>query len=201
MRPTSQNARRRAARAEHPVLAALLLLVASTASAQTVKQYGVAAGPAFPLAPTNSVGAALAVSAAALAGEELAANLLRARGELHGIWTSEAKALMPTLIGEAGLNWRRLDLFLTGGVQLFGVAQREGYTVFATFGLLGGGGLALHVHRRVSITMRGLVSWLPSFATAILSEPSSGEKPSFAFFSGLVGVDISTGSEEEPGVD
>jgi hypothetical protein len=173
-------------------LAALLVLGATEALA-VERSYGLAAGPASTLGPATGLGAALALSAAA--SGDSPGSLLRARGELVGILGEGCKAALPTLVGDVGLRFERgaLELFLTGGIQIFGVASRADYTVFSTLGLIGGAGLSARMGRRLRLTARGLAIWLPGDAAARLAAPEGAPKPTYALLMVLIGLDLGAG--------
>ncbi len=174
----------------------LLHLVPAAARAET--GYGVAAGLGAPLSPSAELGVSLGLSAFAEGGDDGPLSILRFRGELLSVVTSGPWAIMPTLTGDVGAELGRLSLFLQGGVQLFGFAHREEYTVFATLGLLGGAGLAVQVTPRWRIGVRGTVAWLPSATTARISGPEDGDKPVFATISALLTV-VYTKPPPQPG--
>jgi len=163
-------------------------VAASSAPALGAQGYGGAAGVALPLSPTAQPGVALALSATLTGLEETAPGILLLRGEVLGLITAGAKAIMPTLTGEVGVSAGPLDLFLSGGVQIFGVNWRGDWTFFNTFGLLGGGGLRLRITDTLQLEARGGVTWLPEFAAAKLREPVTGDIPTLLWFQGLLGV-------------
>ncbi len=164
-----------------PALALLLLSWGLPLQAAADRGYGVAVGLGAPLADTDTLGVAVGLSAfrSDLGGPK---SMLRAHGELLGIVTSDTKAILPTLAGELGGSVGDADLFVVAGVQMFGFAWRQDYTVFGIVGLLGGLGVALNVNPRWRVGFRGTVTWLPSDTTAILDD-EGGEKPTFAFIS------------------
>jgi hypothetical protein len=168
-------------------LLAALLLAGTTPAAAAIPEYGVAAGPAVPLWPSDSLGGCIGLSAGAATSG--GGSLLRVRGELLGVITSDAKAALPTVGGEAGLRYGRLELYGLAGVQLFGVVARGGHVVFATLGLTGGGGLSVQLTRRVRLSVRGAMTWLPSFTAATVSA-GEGERPTLAFLMVLVGLEL-----------
>ena len=170
------------------VLVALLLL---PWSARAETGYGLAVGLGAPLAPTDSLGLSLGLSAFAAGDEDGPASMLRARGELLGIVTSDTKAVMPTLVGTLGARLGRLELFIDGGVQMFGFAWRQDWAVFAVFGLTGGAGLSVQLHPQWRVGLRGQATWLPSATTAKLEAPDGADKPAFAFLSAMLTVEFS----------
>jgi hypothetical protein len=152
-------------------------------------EYGVAGGVAMPFSPSDELGGAAGISAVTDGALTGGSSLLRARGEILGLLMRDSKAAMPTLSGDVGVRLGRVDLFLSGGVQLFGVAHRSDHTVFATFGLTGGLGLSVRVSSDLRLTCRSVAAWLPSFSTGIMNDPPAGVgKPTFAFLSILIGV-------------
>ena len=161
----------------------LALLLPHPAAADS--GYGLAVGLATPLAPSDTLGVSVGLSAFRT-GLDGPRSLLRARGEVLGIITSDSKAIMPTLVRELGVELGRVDIFLDAGVQIFGFAWREDYAVFATVGFTGGVGMALNVSERLRLGVRGAVTWLPSDTTAIINEPESEDKPTFAFVTVLL---------------
>jgi hypothetical protein len=177
-------------------------LVVASPPALAVMRYGVAAGPATPLRPSDTVGGVVGLSATLSGSDTLdeVATLLRLRGELLGLLTSDSKALLPTLTGDIGFEAGALHLFLTGGVQIFGVASRADTTVFATLGFTGGIGLSTPLRPKLRLTVRGTVTWLAPFANAVLSSPEGKDSPSYFFLCVLVGVEYlpvaATRSEE-----
>jgi len=162
------------------------LLVGGKPAAAAIPEYGFAAGPAVPLWPSDSLGACVGLSAGAAT---TGSSLLRVRGELLGVITGDAKGVMPTVGGEAGVRHGRLELFGLAGVQLFGVAARGGHVVFATLGLTGGGGLSVQLTRQLRLSVRGAMTWLPSFSAATISA-GEGERPTLAFLMVLVGLEL-----------
>jgi hypothetical protein len=176
---------------------ALSGLTLSGASAATL-EYGLAGGPAVPLWPSDGLGASLGASALLVLGDPADLRLTRVRGELLGVLAGDAKAIMPTLSGEIGVRiLGGLELHLSGGVQLFGFANRAGTTVFAALGVVGGGGLSARLGRRLRLTVRGVLSWLPSFAMGTMSAPEAQQgRPTFAFLSVLVGLEYRSPSRK-----
>jgi hypothetical protein len=168
------------------LLACGTLLAGSGPAAAAIPEYGFAAGPAVPLWPSDSLGACFGLSAGAATS---GSSLLRVRGELLGVITSDAKAALPTVGGEAGLRYGRLELYGLAGVQLFGVVARAGHVVFATLGVTGGGGLSVQLTKRLRLSVRGAMTWLPSFTAATLSA-GEGERPTMAFLMVLVGLEL-----------
>lgn len=176
-----------------PVVAVAILAAPGLhATALAATGYGAAAGVAVPLAPAERPGLSAGLSAVIGADDpelrESASSLLRVRGEIHGILTADSKAILPTLSGDAGLSTGRVDLFLTGGVQIFGGAWRGDYAFFTTFGLVGGGGLALEVTGGIQLALRGTVTWVPDFAAARIKGPEQGERPTLLFASAMLGI-------------
>ena len=174
----------------------LIALAAAPAPAwaqddEGTKGYGGAAGVTVPLSPTEGPGVALAASATLARAEEGAASILLLRGEVLGLIGAETKAIMPTLSGDAGFSFGPVDLFFTGGVQMFGVNWRGAWTFFTTIGLIGGGGLRVKVSEGLQLEARAGVTWLPEFGAAKLKEPSDakvGDLPTLLHFHGLLGV-------------
>lgn len=179
----------------HPLQASLVLLAVllALADAWADKGVGVAAGVALPLAPLDQPGVAGGLSTVLtdFESERVPGGLLHLRGEVQGIWSPDAGigAVMPQLTADLGLELGRVELFLSGGLQIFGVTWREGYTFFTTLGLVGGGGLQLRLHARISLELRAVVSWLPSFAAASMEQPDPAPgRPTLLFLTGLAGV-------------
>ncbi|MFH1132226.1 MAG: hypothetical protein V1754_12890 [Pseudomonadota bacterium] len=160
-------------------------------SAKAAKHwYGIAAGPLVHLVPSDRIGVVAALSAG-IEGTQWNENFFQgACGTLFGLITESSKALLPTLTGELGLEMGTASLLLNGGVELFGIAQRNEWTVFSTFGLVGSAGVSIEVSPGVRLSLRGQVIWLPPFSAARLAEPPSGEMPTFAFASALFGVEF-----------
>lgn len=177
-------------------LAALTVAGAAPPALAGEREYGISLGPVTPLVPSNGLGAMVALSASASTGS--GRRVMRARGELLGLAGEGGSwAALPTLTGDVGLQAGRLELFLTGGVELFGFARRAGFTAFSTVGLLSGAGLSVRLTPRFRLTVRGLVAWLPSFTAAKISADEGIEKPNFAWLSVLAGLEIGGGSEPE----
>lgn len=176
------------------LLAALLLVLAliTPRAAAAEAGYGVAAGVAAPLGPTDGVGGMIGLSAMATGTREGPLPVLRLRGELLGLVTSTSQAVLPTLTGELGGSVGPVDLFLCGGVELFGFAWRGGFAMFSTVGLLGGGGLALSLSPRFRLGLRATVIWLPDPTTATMVGPDdeSIERPPVAFMGLMLTLDI-----------
>ena len=168
------------------LLACGTLLAGARPAAAAIPEYGIAAGPIVPLWPSDSLGACFGLSAGAATS---GSSLLRVRGELLGVITSDAKAALPTVGGEAGLRYGRLELYGLAGVQLFGVVARAGHVVFATLGVTAGGGLSIQLTKRLRLSVRGAMTWLPSFSAATISA-GEGERPTFAFLTLLVGLEL-----------
>ena len=171
-------------------------MLASPPAAAAHKDLGAAAGIGLPLAGLDrpGVSAGLSTVLGEIDSKSLPAGLRHLRGEVQGLWSPDAEvgAVSPLLSGDLGAELGRLRLYVSGGVQIFGVAWREGYTFFATFGLLGGAGLSVRIHDRLRLEARCTVTWLPSFASARLEEPDPAPDrlPTLLFLSGLLGVVI-----------
>ena len=175
-------------------LTVLGLLVALTPTAWAEKHAGAAAGVGLALGPYGGLGfsGSLFSLVTDFGDEQVPAALLQLRGEVLGVVTSEASAALPLLSADAGLGVGPLDLFVTAGVEVFGFAWRGGYTLFTSFGLVGGGGLALKVHPRVDLQLRGIVTWLPDFAAPVLNAPDPApDRPTLLFVSATLGVGVS----------
>jgi hypothetical protein len=172
----------------------LIALSATPAWAQDdegTKGYGGAAGVTVPLSPTEGPGVALALSATLAGFEETSAAILLLRGEVLGLIGAETKAIMPTLSGEAGFTFGPVDLFFTGGVQIFGLNWSGDWTFFTTIGFIGGAGLRVKVTEGLQLEARAGVTWLPEFGAAKLKEPAEaqvGDLPTLLHFHGLLGV-------------
>ena len=170
----------------HCATVILLLLLACPRGAAAENGYGLAVGLGAPLDSTDALGVAVGLSAfrTDLGGPR---GMIRAHGELLGIITRDTKAVMPTLVGELGGQVGDVDIFLITGVQMFGFAWRQDYTVFGMVGLRGGVGMAMRLNPRWRVGFRGSVTWLPSDTTAIVVE-GDGDKPTFAFISVMLTV-------------
>jgi hypothetical protein len=176
----------------------VLLLLAGGSARAADKAWGIGAGLASALAPSDGLGGAISFSAAI--GSSATTSLLGVRGELLGIATTSSQAAMPTLVGDLGFRTGRLELFLTGGVQLFGLAHRDGFTVFATLGLVGGAGLGVQLAPGVRASVRGLVAWLPTETTAKLDEPTDGRsKPNFLYLATMISLEFGFGRAPSAG--
>ena len=176
---------------------ALLACSLATAPASAdQKDVGVHGGVALPLGPVERPGVAVALSTVfhGFESESMPAGLLHLRGEVQGLWSPDrgVAAVTPLLSADLGLELGRLQLFLTGGVQIFGFAWREDHTLFTTFGLHGGGGLSVRIHDRLQLEARCTVTWVPAFAAARIEEPDPAPEslPTLLFLTGLVGVVI-----------
>ena len=170
----------------------VLLLQLFPAGSAWAVEYGVSAGLGIPVDPLDPLGIVGGVSAV-FPAEGSPAALLRVRGELIGLLSTDSKAVLPTLVGDMGLPLGSVDIFFTGGVQLFGVAWRADYTVFTTLGVTGGVGLSWKVHPSTRLILRGTGTYIPSALAAILDQPPGAPKPTFAFFSLLLGVELDVG--------
>jgi len=170
-------------------IGALILLTTPSARAED-RWYGFGAGAGLELAPTASVGGFAIASAAMNGSDEDSPQLLSLRGTLAGFIAKESWALMPLLSGDAGLRFGPVDIFLTGGVQIFGAARREKWTVFATFGVLGGGGIALTIGKDLRLSLRAMVIWLPSQTTAKIEAPDDLSKPTFLLGGGFLSLEF-----------
>lgn len=189
MRAVERCLKRASRRSVRLLAAALVLFAGEPAATAAEREYGLCAGLGTLLAPADPLGASLAFSAAvapSLGGRRL----VRARGELEVFIADGAWALLPTISGDVGLRLGRLDLFATGGVELFGGARRSGYTIFANLGLVGGGGLAVRLGPRLRLGVRAMTAWLPSFAAIKLDAPEGIEQPSYVFVSGMLSVEV-----------
>ena len=178
-------------RESQPMIAAALILLPLSLCPRAARAddgYGLAVGLGAPLDSADALGLSVGLSAfrTSLDGPR---SLIRAHGELLGIITNDTKAVMPTLVGELGTRLGDVDLFFTAGVQMFGFAWRQDYTVFGILGLTSGVGLALPISPSLRVGFRGAVTWLPSDTTAIISE-DGGEKPTFAFISVMLTVEL-----------
>ncbi len=169
----------------------VLLLLIPGGSASAV-EYGVSAGMGIPVDPLDPIGITGGVSAV-FPAENSPTSLLRFRGELLGLLSVDSKAVLPTLVGDMGLPLGPMDIFFTGGVQLFGVAWRAEYSVFTTLGITGGVGFSWKVHPSTRLMMRGTATYIPSFTAAILDQTPGAPKPTFAFISIMFGVELDVG--------
>lgn len=152
---------------------------------------GLAVGPATNLVPADEMGLSLGFSAGFESDDQGGGRYWGMRGTLVGVLTPSSKALMPTLSGLAGWRTGALDVHLSGGVQLFGVANRDQYTVFATFGVLAGAGMAVRVSPNVRLTVSAQAIYLPRFSAAQLSTPEVGQQPEFFFLGSFIGFEYS----------
>jgi len=170
--------------------AALLALAWSGAANAEDRWYGFGAGAGGNLAPASEVGAWVAASAAIDLGPARAP-VLAARGALTAFIADGSWAIFPLLSGDVGARLGPLDLLLTGGVQIFGGANREAWTIFSTFGLVGGGGLSLAIATDMRISLRGQLVWIPEpFAAKIEGPEDNDSKPHFLYFGGLLSLEI-----------
>jgi hypothetical protein len=165
----------------------LVYLLARPPLAEAKDGYGAAGGIGLPLSPTEKPGISLGLSAMVVDPVKGPQPLLLVRGEILGLLTNDARAALPTLTGDMGLRAGPVDLFISGGVELFGFAWRADYTLFSTFGLLGGAGMTVRVHEQFQLELRTMVTWLPSFTAGVIKRPEEGDKPSVLFASGLLG--------------
>jgi hypothetical protein len=170
----------------------MLLVAAALAGARASaaeREYSVGAGVGTLLAPIDNLGASLAFSAAVTPSLD-SLRLVRARGELEVFISDGAWAALPTISGDAGLRLGPVELYLTAGVELFGGASRDSYTVFANLGLLAGGGLSVRLSSRLRLGARSLLIWLPSFSAIKLDAPEGAPKPTFLGLSGMLTLEI-----------
>ena len=165
---------------------ALYLLSAGPAIAQE-RWYGLAGGAVAPLGDTRGLGAWLALSAAQPAELRRSPAAAMVQGAVHALLTSEQWALLPTLGADLLIPIGPVQLSFGAGVELFGVARQQSWTVFATFGLMGGLGAVVPLADDLRLGLRARAVWLPGPASAILDQPKvQGEKPSFVYlFGGL----------------
>ena len=170
----------------------LCLVVLGEHAAAAEREYGIAAGLGTLLAPADPFGASVVISAL-VSPSSGGRRLVRARGELEVFVADGAWAALPTIGGDAGLRLGRFDLYVTGGVELFGGARRTGYTVCANLGLQGGAGLAVRLTPRLRLGLRALLVWLPSVAAIKLAAPEGAEPPTFLFLSGMLSLEIAGG--------
>jgi hypothetical protein len=178
-----------------PVALALGMLLCAAPEAAAKKLYGAHAGVGLPLGPVGTPGVSGAVSAV-LTGSDLEAGpagMMRVRGEILGVYSPDGSAgALPLLLADGGIEAGRFSGFMTAGVEIMGFAWREGFSFFTGFGLVGGGGLALRVHERVTLELRAQVVWLPEFSAARIHEPEEAQdRPLLLFLSGMLGLLIS----------
>jgi hypothetical protein len=171
--------------------ASIVCLISTHAEA---KEVGARAGVGVPLDPVQAPGVVAGLSACFMSADASWPALLRVRGEVLGFLAIEGKAFLPAISADLGLRAGPLDFFLTGGMELFGVANRRSVTVFSALGFMGGAGISWRVHPRVRLEARGVTLWLPSFSTATLKAPEGDPQPTFAYLSGLLGVEFSSES-------
>ena len=124
-------------------------------------------------------------------------SLLRFRGEVQGLLGRNTWQVFPTLVGDVGGRLGGLELFLTGGVQLFGFASRADFNVFASFGLTGGVGVSARLGRNLRLVARCVVTWIPGDMAGKMSAPEGIEKPTFLSLSTLIGFDYKVGYSPE----
>jgi hypothetical protein len=178
------------------VLLIFVVLVPQKAGGEI--SYGGSVGLGIPLAPFEELGIAGSLSAVRHNLESGPKGVIRLRGEVLGIGSKNGSAIMPILSGDMGLGFGPVDLFLSGGLQIFGFSWRDDYAFFCTLGLLGGGGVGVQITSQFRLQIRGLVAWLPSPTTARIKEPDpKGTIPTMLFVTTLFGL-VYTPAESEP---
>jgi len=161
-----------------PCIALAAALAAPAPAAAAPRLFGLGAGAAVNLDPTDSAGVAASVSAAIPADM---GQLLWFRGSITGLFTGSSWAVMPTLGGAIGGRVGPLALFVSGGVQLFGVAHRAEETALAVFGVNGGLGAMFDLAAGYRLGLRGEVLWLPSIFSASIEAPEEEPESSLLF--------------------
>jgi hypothetical protein len=175
-------------------LAPLLLLLALPGPARAATGYGVAVGSGLTLDPAGELGFAGGAFSVMREVEGGPAALLRLRGEVLALWSRDGSAILPELSADLGGGLGPVELWLTGGLQLFGFAWRADFTLFTSFGLLGGAGLGLRITEALRLELRGLITWLPLASAARISEPAGADEasgPTLLFANGLFGLSYS----------
>lgn len=168
---------------------AAALLSSGSAEARP-RLLGVAAGGAMSLDPTDDFGGSLALSAAMQMANDGPASLLWLRGRLQGVVSDNSWAVMPQLLGDVGVHAGPFEIFISGGVQLFGVASRAKESVFALLGLTGGAGFTVAPTGSWRIGLRGDITWLPTQLAAPLDDPRGEAKQSFLFVTAALTVEF-----------
>jgi hypothetical protein len=168
-----------------PLFICLVLLLAAPAAAAP-PGFGAGGGVFIPLDPTDTVGGAVTVTAFARGDPEGPMGMLAMRGELVGLVSEDSKGILPTLVGEANLDLSRVNLGFFVGVQMFGFTWRGDYTMFATFGLVGGAGVMFRLTRALSLGLRSSVIYLPPFALAKIEGPDNEDRPTLGFVTGTL---------------
>ncbi|MCC6746868.1 MAG: hypothetical protein IT371_04370 [Deltaproteobacteria bacterium] len=172
------------------VLAVAGVLAMAGSARAGERWYGGQAGALLPLDPVEEWGGTVGMSAA-MGLDHGGRSILAVRGTLVGQFASGHWAALPTLTGDVGLRLKRLELLLSGGVELFGFARRGEWTIFAPLGFLGGAGVAVTVHPRVKIGLLGQILYLPSFTAAKMVQPEKGGSlPTMAFVSTMLRVEV-----------
>ncbi|MCA9668525.1 MAG: hypothetical protein KC503_23195 [Myxococcales bacterium] len=146
--------------------------------------YGLGGGASVQLDPTDGPGGWVQASAALDLSPRRGSALLGVRGAISASFSADGWAVLPLLSGDAGFSLGPLDLFLTGGVQIFGFARRAQFTAFTSFGLLGGGGFAVRLGPRFRLALRAQVIWLPSRAAGKIDADETTPKPTFLYLTG-----------------
>ncbi|MCK5799057.1 MAG: hypothetical protein KAI47_17815 [Deltaproteobacteria bacterium] len=147
--------------------------------------YGFSAGASFDLDPADHIGVALGASVSQPVG-----GLLWARGCLLGMITEDGFAVIPTLSGILAVPFGPFELSVDAGVHIFGVARRQGETIFSIFGIGGGAQFMVVPSERWRIGVRGHLNWLPKELSAPVDDPKVDAKHSFLYLSTVLVVEI-----------
>ena len=176
----------------HRLVLALALLCMPASARGATTRYGVALGSGLALHPTGQPGIGGGAFSLTRDLEGGPPAVLHLRGEVLALWSGDGSFVLPELSADLGVAAGPLELWLSGGLQLFGFVWRADTTLFTTFGLVGGAGLGVRITDSLRLELRGIVSWLPESSAARLTEPpvAEADTPTLLFVNGLLGLSI-----------
>lgn len=174
------------------ILVAVISFFCAGGHAFADRWFGFGAGGATTLVPTKP-GIWAAASAATEPEMQQSGVTIAGRGSLNGAMGDGHWAVLPQLTGEGGLSIGPVRLFLEAGVELFGFARRDGWTIFAPFGVIGGGGLTVGLSDDLRLGLRAQICWLPEATNGRMKEPDGQDKgslPTFLLVGGVISVEL-----------
>ncbi len=185
-----------------PLLLALALAgltLAPGAARADRKGFGFSAGVGMPLAPSDAVGGAVAMSVYLSGEEDEWTSAFAMRGELLGFFAEQNYAFLPTLGGEYRLALGRVDLLMGASVQLLGASIRDHDGMFNMFGFSGHAGFSIWLTDHTRICLRSSAIWIPEWGIQMFRSNDDGVVSNVAYQINLLTLEIGLRREARAG--